>query len=94
MNNWSDEVRQGTRVETDHSQEGETRFRIVLSDDENVRELIVIVTPEGIFMDVYDKAQEENKGVVPDDIHSGTTGMMFDEWAEWVVGGGIVPDWA
>ena len=68
----------------DHGQEGETRFHIVMSEDENVRELVVIVTPEGIIMDVYDKVEEEEEGIVLDDIHSGTAGMTFDEWAEWV----------
>ena len=69
----------------DHGQEGETRFHIVMSEDENVRELVVIVTPEGILMDVYDKVEEEEEGIVLDDVHSGTAGMMFDEWADWVV---------
>jgi len=69
----------------DHSQEGETRFHIVMPDDENVRELVVIVTPEGIMMDVYDKVETDEDDTVLDDVHSGTAGMMFDEWAEWVV---------
>ena len=69
----------------DHSQEGETRFHIVMPDDENVRELVIIVTQEGIIMDVYDKVEIDEDDTVLDDVHSGTAGMMFDEWAEWVV---------
>ena len=71
-------------TDVDHSQEGETRFHIVIPDDENVRELVVIVTHEAIIMDVYDKVIEHN-GVVIDDTHRGTMGMTFDEWADEVV---------
>ena len=85
MDNWSEEIQQGTRVTTDHSQKGETRFHIVIPDDENTRELVVIVTPEGIIMDVYDKVETDEDDTVLDDVHSGTAGMMFDEWADWVV---------
>ncbi len=72
-------------VTTYHSQEGETRFHIVMPDDENIRELVIIVTQEGIIMDVYDKVETGEDGTVLDDVHSGTAGMMFDEWADWVV---------
>jgi len=42
------------------------------------RNLIVNVTDEGIIMDVFD-------GLFPEDEHLGTVGMMFDEWADWIV---------
>jgi len=72
-------------VTTDHSQEGETRFHIVMPDDENIRELVVIVTQEGIIMDVYDKVETDEDDTVLDDVHLGTMGMMFDEWADEVI---------
>ena len=72
-------------VTTDHSQEGETRFHIVMPDDENIRELVVIVTQEGIIMDVYDKVETDEDDTVLDDAHLGTMGMMFDEWADEVI---------
>tara|TARA_Y100001949_G_C15917906_1_gene299880 strand:- start:707 stop:976 length:270 start_codon:yes stop_codon:yes gene_type:complete len=77
-------------IVTDHSQEGETRFHISglsqwrLGYGETNCELVVIVTTEGIIMDVYDKVMEYN-GVVIDDTHRGTMGMTFDEWADEVV---------
>ena len=69
-------------TDVDHSQEGETRFHIVMPDDENVRELVVIVTQEGIIMDVFRPSTW--RAEYPDE-HLGTAGMMFDEWAEWVI---------
>tara|TARA_B110001454_G_scaffold8404_1_gene7961 strand:+ start:2402 stop:2614 length:213 start_codon:yes stop_codon:yes gene_type:complete len=55
----------------EHSRlDGDERFHVSL--DGSV--LIVAVTGEGIIMDVYD-----------DDDLLGTVGMMFEEWAEWVI---------
>ena len=51
--------------------DGDNRFHISLDG----RVLIVAVTGEGIIMDVYD-----------DDDLLGTAGMMFEEWAAWVIG--------
>jgi hypothetical protein len=77
-------------VTTDHSQEGETRFHIDMDDG---RSMAVIVTTEGIIMDVY--GLEEARYGLPDNydgpethkenVHLGTAGMMFDEWADWIV---------
>ena len=72
-------------VTTDHSQEGETRFHI---DIDNDRSMVVIVTIEGIIMDVFGRAEHMAEGselpTATEDDHLGTAGMMFDEWAEWV----------
>jgi alpha-L-arabinofuranosidase len=50
----------------------DNRTEINLGDGQN---LTINITGEGIIMDV-----------VEDDYHLGTVGMMFDEWADWVVG--------
>ena len=56
----------------EHSnKDGCDQFYVSLDD----KQMIVGVTEEGIIMDVYN-----------DDDLLGTVGMMFDEWAEWVVG--------
>lgn len=55
----------------------DSRMEIDLGDG---RYLNVIVTHEGIIMDVY------LRGFTPEtDTLEGTAGMMFDEWADWVV---------
>ena len=42
--------------------------------------MTVNITGEGVIMDVY------LRGFTPDtDTHLGTAGMMYDEWADWVV---------
>ena len=61
--------------------EGLGRFMIDLGDG---RSMTVNVTDEGIIMDVYGLQEDEANGMVRDDLHLGTVGMMFDEWAEWV----------
>jgi alpha-L-arabinofuranosidase len=56
----------------EHSnKDGYDQFNVSLDD----KQMVVGVTEEGIIMDVYN-----------DDDLLGTVGMMFDEWAEWVVG--------
>tara|TARA_B100000929_G_scaffold289589_1_gene280626 strand:+ start:1454 stop:1846 length:393 start_codon:yes stop_codon:yes gene_type:complete len=87
---WQEETKEEEMVNSimtnvDHSQEGETRFHIVMPDDENVRELVVIVTHEAIIMDVYDRVETDEDDTVLDDVHSGTVCMGFDEWADWAV---------
>ena len=61
--------------------EGLGRFEIDLGDGRN---MTVNVTSEGIIMDVFGLQEDEADGMVHDDLHLGTAGMMFDEWAEWV----------
>ena len=71
-------------VTTDHSQEGETRFHIDIDDG---RSMVVIVTTEGIIMDVYLSPRTDESDLTGFDkpMHLGTMGMMFDEWADEVV---------
>ena len=61
--------------------DGLGRFEIDLGDGRN---MTVNVTEEGIIMDVFGLQEDEANGMVRDDRHLGTAGMMFDEWAEWV----------
>ena len=87
----------------DHKSDSqEDRFHIDLEDG---RLMTVNVTNEGIIMDVFGTraglagavarigAGEELASVLdgpPDeDVHLGTAGMLFDEWADWV--GGVMP---
>jgi len=42
--------------------------------DESDRKMMIFVSHEGIVMDVYEN-----------DLQLGTTGMMYDEWADWVL---------
>jgi hypothetical protein len=67
-------------VTTDYSQKGETRFHV---DTVDRRQLAIIITHEGIIMDVFSKI-----GYDMEHEHLGTVGMMFDEWADWIVGSG------
>ena len=52
------------------------------------RTLNIIITDEGVIMDVY--GLDEDDGV-RDHYHLGTVGMMFDEWADWIVREDIQP---
>jgi alpha-L-arabinofuranosidase len=48
------------------------------------RHMTINITDEGIILDVY----QHHDWVVAhrgQDEHLGTVGMMFDEWADWVV---------
>ena len=65
-----------TKSDTDH------RTEIDLGDG---RHMTINITHEGIIMDVFGVQEDESNGMVRDDLHLGTAGMMFDEWAEWVV---------
>ncbi len=44
------------------------------------RHMTISITDEGIIMDVFGPPDEELN-----DLHLGTVGMTFDEWAEWIV---------
>mgnify|MGYP001560314752 FL=1 len=61
------------------SQGGCEDFNVLLDDG---RALNVRVSDEGIVMDVFG---------LQDDLHLGTVGMMFDEWADWIVREDIQP---
>ena len=49
------------------------------------RMLNIHITNEGIIMDVFGVQEDDSNGMVRDDLHLGTAGMMFDEWADWIV---------
>ena len=68
---------------------GDGKFSVPLDDG---RVLDVKITHEGIIMDVYRNMPIHDKGAavpIPKgeyvNEHLGTAGMMFDEWADWVV---------
>ena len=44
------------------------------------RHMTINITDEGIIMDVFGEPDENL-----DEVHLGTVGMTFDEWAEWIV---------
>jgi len=44
------------------------------------RHMTINITDEGIIIDIFGEPDEEL-----DEVHLGTVGMMFDEWADWVV---------
>ena len=54
-------------------------------DLDDGRHLTLSITDEGVIMDVFGLQENDADGMVHDDLHLGTAGMMFDEWAEWVV---------
>jgi len=66
--------------------EGLGRFMIDLGDGRN---MTVNVTSEGIIMDVYERQPEGGDydllNTSDEDVHLGTMGMTFDEWADWVI---------
>jgi len=60
----------------------DTQTEIDLHDG---RYLNVNITHEGIVMDVYDAKVRGKFRDRREDKHLGTVGMMFDEWANWIV---------
>lgn len=54
-------------------------------DLDDGRSLTISITYEGIIMDVYGLQEDETNGMVRDDLHLGTAGLTFDEWADWLV---------
>ena len=44
------------------------------------RHMTINITDEGIIMDVFGPPDEKLNN-----LHLGTVGMTFDEWAEWIV---------
>jgi len=65
--------------------EGLGRFMIDLGDGRN---MTVNVTSEGVIMDVFERQPEGGDYDLlhgDEDVHLGTAGMMFDEWADWIV---------
>ena len=61
-------------------------FTVLLDDN---RSLSIGITPEGIIMEVFQRQPEGGDydllNTSDEDVHLGTAGMMFDEWADWIV---------
>lgn len=78
-------------IYTETKSDKDSRMEIDIGDG---RTMTISITGEGIIMDVY--GLEEARYGLPDDydgpethkenVHLGTAGMMFNEWADWVVG--------
>jgi hypothetical protein len=66
--------------------DGLGRFMIDLGDSRN---MTVNVTSEGVIMDVFERQPEGGDydllNTSDEDVHLGTMGMTFDEWADEVV---------
>jgi len=63
-------------IYTETLSDAESRTDIDIGDG---RTLTVNITGEGIIMDVYGSKADTHQP------HLGTAGMMFDEWAEWII---------
>ena len=61
---------------TETKSDTDSRTEIDLGDG---RHLAINISHEGIVMDVYNYEDSRYMGM------EGTAGMMFDEWADWVV---------
>ena len=72
-------------IYTETKSDTDSRTEIDIGDG---RVLTINITGEGIIMDVFER-QPEGETWMDEDIHLGTAGMMFDEWADWV--GGLMP---
>ena len=78
-------------IYTETKSDKDSRMEIDIDDG---RIMTISITGEGIIMDVY--GLEEARYGLPDDYDGpethkenvllGTAGMMFNEWADWVVG--------
>ena len=70
-----------TRSDTD------SRTWIDIGDGRN---LCINITGEGVIMDVYGVQEDDANGMIRDDLHLGTVGMTFDEWADDIVANDVV----
>lgn len=72
-------------IYTETLSDKDSRTEIDLGDG---RKMTINITGEGIIMDVYERQPEGGDydllNTSDEDVHLGTAGMMFDEWAEWV----------
>ena len=74
-------------IYTETRSDKDSRTWIDIGDGRN---LCINITGEGVIMDVY--GTNDILDTMSDDmadLHLGTAGMMFDEWADWV--GGLMP---
>ena len=68
-------------IYTETKSDKDSRTWIDIGDDRN---LSIAITDEGVIMDVYGLQEDEANGMIRDDLHLGTIGMTFDEWANWI----------
>ena len=71
-------------IYTETLSDAESRTDIDTGDG---RLMTINITGEGIIMDVWKKADDVDEigSRLSCDEHLGTAGMMFDEWADWIV---------
>ena len=71
-------------IYTKTTSDKDSRTDIDVGDE---RLLMINITGEGIIMDVWKKADDVDGigSALSCDEHLGTAGMMFDEWADWIV---------
>jgi hypothetical protein len=67
-------------IYTETLSDKDSRIEIDIGDG---RMLTINIIGEGLIMDVYEPGFRN----IDFDKHIGTVGMMFDEWADWIVGG-------
>jgi len=74
-------------IYTETLSDAESRTEIDIGDG---RRLMINITGEGIIMDVFERQPEGGDydllNTSDEDVHLGTAGMMFDEWADWIIG--------
>ena len=71
-------------IYTETKSDTDSRMWIDIGDGRN---LSITITDEGVIMDVYEPGFRN----IDEDKHIGTVGMMFDEWADWIVREDIQP---
>ena len=69
-------------IYTETKSDTDSRTWIDIGDGRN---LCINITHEGVIMDVYGLQENEANGMIRDDVHLGTVGMTFDEWADDIV---------
>ena len=69
-------------IYTETKSDTDSRTWIDIGDGRN---LCINITGEGVIMDVYGLQENEANGMIRDDVHLGTVGMTFDEWADDIV---------
>tara|TARA_Y100000034_G_scaffold41743_1_gene51278 strand:+ start:1628 stop:1876 length:249 start_codon:yes stop_codon:yes gene_type:complete len=71
---------------TETLSDAESRTEINIDDG---RTMTINITGEGIVIDVYQMVDVfDNPNAEPvgeNSVHVGTVGMMFDEWADWII---------
>jgi len=66
-------------IYTETKSDTDSRTWIDIGDGRN---LCINITGEGVIMDVYGVQEDDANGMIRDDLHLGTVGMTFDEWAD------------